>query len=206
MKEIFPLKSRRGGVILACFFLFVGGGYWIGKRPLAPQGGVYFIREVRLLVPHFRQGDEKWRGDTLAWGPTTMGAEGCAVASAAMVLGSYGCDLDPGRLNLWLQQHQGYTEQGWLYWEKAAAMFPQKAEHVYEDQASYFWIDWNLWRGNPVIIRLRFAEGKTHFVVIMGKHGWDYLIVDPGQGWKKGVYPLAELGRPIEALRFYRKL
>ncbi len=60
--------------------------------------------------------------------------------------------------------------------------------------------------GNPVIVRVRFRSGITHFVVIAGKDGFDYLIRDPGSGATKGYYPLRELGSDIEALRFYERL
>ena len=47
----------------------------------------------------------------------------------------------------------------------------------------------------------------THFVVVMGKQGFDYLIRDSSRnGLTKGVYPLKDLGRQIEALRYYEKL
>ena len=62
-------------------------------------------------------------------------------------------------------------------------------------------------RGNPVIVRLRFPSGVTHFVVVMGKDGFEYLIRDPSSaGLRKGVYPLREIGSDVEALRFYEKL
>ena len=67
-------------------------------------------------------------------------------------------------------------------------------------------IDSNLARGNPVIVRIRFSSGATHFVVIAGKQGFDYLIRDPGAGASKGYYPLRDLGSNIEALRFYEPL
>jgi hypothetical protein len=60
--------------------------------------------------------------------------------------------------------------------------------------------------GNPVIVRVRFPSGVTHFVVIAGKDGFDYLIRDPGAGATKGFYPLRDLGSNIEALRFYERL
>jgi hypothetical protein len=78
--------------------------------------------------------------------------------------------------------------------------------HVYEDAASYKLIDQNLWRGNPVIVKLRLRSGITHFVVIAGKSGYDYLTRDPGAGAAKGLYPLRDLGSKIEGLRFYEKL
>jgi hypothetical protein len=124
-----------------------------------------------------------------------------------MVLAGYGADTDPGRLNAFLQSRPGgYTPQGWLYWEKAAEAAPglNLLPH-YEDAPSFFLIDWNLLCGNPVIIRLRYPGGTTHFMVIAGKRGFDYLVRDPGSGGARGVYALREFGAPIEALRFYRK-
>jgi hypothetical protein len=66
-------------------------------------------------------------------------------------------------------------------------------------------IDTNLDHGNPVIVRLRVPSRTTHFVVIAGKDGYDYLTRDPGAGAAKGLYPLREFGSKIEALRFYAK-
>ena len=182
--------------------------HWSWKRPLPPSGGVYSFKRVELPVPSFRQGDERWRADAIGGVPEngTLGSVGCAVAAAAMVFRSYGIDTDPQQLNWFLTDKGGYTEQGWLYWERAAWWAPDRVQHVYEDLPSYQLIDSNLARGNPVIVRVRFASGTTHFVVIAGKEGFDYLIRDPGAGAAKGVYPLRELGSNIEALRFYETL
>jgi hypothetical protein len=179
---------------------------WARKGKIWPSGGRYFFHRVELPVPSFRQGDERWRDDPL--GPTraTLGAEGCAVSSAAMVLASYGFNVDPQRLNRFLTEHGGYTPQGWMYWETAAEYDPGKVRKAYEDLPSYELIDENLARGNPVIVRLRLPSGITHFVVIAGKEGFDYLTRDPGAGAAKGLYPLREFGSNIEALRFYEKM
>ena len=75
----------------------------------------------------------------------------------------------------------------------------------YEDLPSYFLIDSNLLDNNPVIARLRYPNGVTHFVVICGKEGFDYLIRDPGRGGERGIYALKQFGSGIEAIRFYRK-
>jgi len=181
---------------------------WARKGVIAPSGGHWFFRETLIDVPLFRQADPAWGGDLL--GPTTgtLAAEGCAVAASAMVLASYGVNTDPGRLNQFLTEHGGYTEEGWIYWERAAD-FPGAVGRVrfaYENLPSYKLIDDNLADGNPVIVRLRYRNGVTHFVVICGKRGFDYLVRDPGRGADKGVYPLKEFGSRIEALRFYEKL
>lgn len=179
--------------------------HWNAKQTLEPRGGLYFYPRVEIAGPVFRQNDERWGRDVLGATDATLGAEGCAVAAAAMVLASYGVDTDPGQLNAFLTTHDGYTPQGWLYWEKAAAFAPERVRHVYEDLPSYWNIDSNLLRRNPVIVRLRQRNGITHFVVIAGKQGFDYLTRDPGAGASKGLYPLREFGSRIEALRFYEK-
>lgn len=182
---------------------------WMGRKPTAPSGGLYFPQRQELYVPQFFQGDPRWREDPLASTPASMEAEGCAVSAAAMTLAAYGIDVDPGRLNEFLTQLPGgYTPEGWIYWEKAAEFDPDFTASLlphYEDKPSHFLIDWNLINGNPVIARLRYPNGITHFVVICGKQGFDYLIRDSGRGGSKGVYPLKEFGSDIEAIRFYRK-
>jgi hypothetical protein len=126
-----------------------------------------------------------------------------------MTLGFYEMDVDPKRLNSFLTDHGGYEGAGWLKWESAAVYTPGIVEKAYEDLPSYARIDWNLLRKNPVIVRIRRLDGITHFVVIVGKRGFDYLIRDPA-GWTNHrggeIYPLTRLGVPIEALRYYRRL
>jgi hypothetical protein len=181
---------------------------WNWKRPVSPHGGRYFSRRLELPVPSLRQGDEHWRGDAIGGVPEngTLGSAGCAIASTAMVFRAYGIDVDPQQLNWFLTGVGGYTEQGWLYWDRAAWWAPNRVRHIYEDLPSYHLIDSNLARGNPVIVRVRFENGITHFVVVAGKDGFDYLVRDPGAGAAKGYYPLRELGSDIEALRFYEPL
>jgi hypothetical protein len=194
------------GTLIALIYFAHLQETWSRKGLLEPSGGRYFFRRVELPVPLFRQSDDRWRHDLLGPTPNTLGAEGCAVASAAMVLASYGYDTDPQRLNVFLKANQGFTPQGWLYWEKAAELAGGHVRHAYEDLPSYELIDRNLARGNPVIVRLRLPSRITHFVVITGKEGFDYLTRDPGAGASKGLYPLREFGSRIEALRFYEKL
>ena len=181
---------------------------WTWKRKLVPRGGRPFLHRVELAVPSFQQGDDKWRDDSLGGVPEngTLGGAGCAVAAAAMVFKFYGINVDPQQLNWFLTATDGFTDQGWVYWDRAAWIAPDRVRHVYEDLPSYHLIDSNIAHGNPVIVRVRLASGTTHFVVIAGKDGFDYLVRDPGAGSAKGFYPLRELGSDIEALRFYQPI
>jgi hypothetical protein len=200
-------------LLLSLGLLIAWGVWWAAlwqeQKPLAASGGLYVPGRFELYVPQFFQADPRWAEDTLGSTDGNLAAEGCAVASAAMALGSYGVDVDPGRLNKFLTNLPGgYTPQGWIYWEKAAQFdtaFALRLLPHYENLPSYFLIDRNLLEKNPVIARLRYPNGITHFVVICGKEGFDYLIRDPGRGGEKGVYPLKQFGSLIEAIRFYRK-
>jgi hypothetical protein len=202
--------NRRLSFIIVLLLVGVLGIYidWTWKRKLTPCGGRYFFYRVELAVPSFRQGDERWSDDPMGGIPDngTLGGQGCAVAAAAMVFKFYGIDTDPQQLNWFLTSVDGYTERGWVYWERAAWLSPNRVRHVYEDLPSFWLIDSNLARGNPVIVRVRLGGGVTHFVVVAGKDGFDYLVRDPGAGAAKGFYPLRELHSDIEALRFYEPL
>jgi len=208
--------KRLGGVLIAGFLvLFVATvAVWFWPHPISGSGGVPIPGAIVISVPQFFQGDPRWKsdplgGDLLGSTPGTLGEQGCAVTSAAMVLKFYGMDVDPKRLNLFLTTHGGYEGAGWIRWEAAADYQPGLVEKAYEDLPSYGLIDWNLLWGNPVIVRIRLPDGITHFVVIVGKKGLDYLIRDPagiGQAEVGRIYPLSELCVPVEALRFYRRL
>jgi hypothetical protein len=208
-----PRSRRRLYVTLALVAVVLAAAGWGVKfwsdwtrvGPLEPRGGLYFARRVELPVPLFRQADPQWRADLLGPTPGTLGAEGCAVSSAAMVMAYYGIDTDPQRLNEFLNGNEGYTPEGWIYWEKAAELSPGNVRKAWEDPGSHRMIDRNLRQGNPVIVKLRLQSGTTHFVVIAGKDGFDYLVRDPGAGAERGFYPLKELGSQILGLRFYEK-
>lgn len=222
-----PPRSRRGrrGYVMAGFLFIVVAlvffeqrrrgteeerdraekAAWMKKQKgLPPSGGRHFAQRLVIPVPVFAQSDAQWGSDSLGPSTTdTLSSAGCAVSSCAMILASYGVDTDPQRLNDFLKLNNGFTSEAWLKWEIAAQLSPGRVKFIYEDDPSFQLIDENLERGNPVIIRLRYPSGITHFVVICGKDGLDYLITDPGHRHDDSPYPLKEFGSNIEALRYY---
>jgi hypothetical protein len=193
------------GLVIAVLIWFGVPAFFGWKHVISSSGGRYFVHRVEIPVPVFTQDDPRWTFQLL--GPTyeTIGQSGCAITSAAMVLAAYGVDTDPERLNAFLNANAGYTPNGWLYWEKAAAIAPGgQVEKAYEDLPSYNLIDDQLLHGNPVIIRITLHNGTTHFVVIVGKKGWSYLVQDPARPADFGVYPLKNLVGQIQALRYFR--
>ena len=194
-----------GGLALAAAIYLGVPAFFNWKHVISSSGGLYFVHRHEIPLPAFQQGDPRWTFDLL--GPTydTIGQAGCAITSCAMVLSSYGVDTDPQRLNQFLNAHAGYTRNGWLYWEKAADMAPYgQVEKAYEDVPTYALLDHELLNGNPVIVRLTLRNGTSHFVVVVGKQGWDYLIRDPARPPSWGVYPLKNLTDHIEGLRFFK--
>ena len=193
------------GLLLAVLIYFGVPAFFAWKHVISSSGGRYFVHRVVIPVPVYVQDDPRWTFELL--GPTfeTVGQSGCAITSAAMVLSAYGVDTDPDRLNQYLTTNGGYTDDGRVYWEKAAQVAPgNQVEKAYEDLPSYALIDQNVLAGNPVIVRLTLQNGRPHFVVVVGKEGWNYLIQDPARSPSWGVYPLRDLTSRIEALRFYR--
>jgi hypothetical protein len=170
---------------------------------ISSWGGRYFIYRTEIYVPPLQQGDPLWSEQLLGNTIETLGQAGCAVTSAAMVLRAYGVDTDPARLNLFLNTHEGYVGEGLLDWDRVSGATGEQVQKVYEDYASYDRIDAEILRGNPVIVRIHLHNGTTHFVVIVGKEHWDYLIRDPARPTSYGVYPLRQITGRIEALRYY---
>jgi Peptidase_C39 like family len=199
------LKVVFWGVLLLFISLLGAVIYQFIPRPLAPQGGFYFWVRQEIPVPAYFQNDPRWATDKLAQTPQTLAAEGCAVTAAAMVLASYGLATDPGELNVFLRANDGFTERGWLKWEKAVPAAHPSIRFVYEGLPSYGLMDTQLLLGNPVIVRVRYPSNITHFLVVVGKEGWDYLVLDPQTYLRPGISTLSEFGSPVEALRYYKR-
>ncbi|MDX2226511.1 MAG: C39 family peptidase [Verrucomicrobiae bacterium] len=193
--------------------LILGGLVFIVSRrprpappstPFPARGGVFFSNRLELTVPVFFQDDPRWAQHPIGHSGSTLGPEGCAVASAAMALAAMGIDTDPGRLNAFLSTNSGYTDRGWIHWEKAAELAPDRVWKSFEDTGNHQVLDDALLQGLTPIIRIRFPSGITHFVVIAGKEGDRYLIRDPASRHGPGPHFLDSLyPGPIEGVRLY---
>ena len=79
---------------------------------------------VPVERPFFSALDPTWADDPIIDedGVTqgTIRTIGCVMTSATMVLKYYGVDTDPGQLNSWLNENDGYASGGSLYWNKPA--------------------------------------------------------------------------------------
>ena len=187
------------GVLI--FFNFSSGLRADDER-IASTGGRYFDHRVEIAVPAFAQDDPRWTDDRLGGSTDTLGDEGCAVTSAAMVAAFYGVKTDPQRLNSFLTRSGGLDREGLIDWEEVSAIAPQRMELAYNGAASYELIDKSLLAGNPAIILINLPDGAYHFVVIVGKEGRNYLIRDPANSAR--AYPLRERTDWIGGLCIFR--
>ncbi len=152
--------------------------------------------EVLLL----KQTDDPWRSqiyDTATlWAPQSPLIKywGCALVSAVMVLRYYGIDalpdettLDPGSLNLWLQQEvDGYLPDGSVNWRalsRLSYLFSQSHTEVPTLEMTYAnptnqlaWLRQQIQNNQPVIL----AE-PGHFITAygFGPGRLDFNIHDP---------------------------
>ncbi len=211
----------------AAFYHWFSSGRWpqLPKRhpratsalvpgTISASGGRYFAEKVLIPLKVVSQHASEWENAKLAWGENkeTIGSHGCALCCAVMIMQSYNLSTDPKSLNLLLVRNKGYTAEGWLIWPRVTDLAPGHVRFVYEGPPSHPEIDRNLQLGNPVIVKLSFPKhadgsgGGSHFVVICGKEGLDYLVADPGRGGERGIYPLKDFGSPIEGLRYYEPI
>ena len=85
-------------------------------------GGRYFGGRVEIPVPAFAQDDPRWSDVRLGPSTDTLGDEGCAVTSAAMVAAFYGIKTDPQQLNTFLTRTGGFTSDGLIHWSRVPSI------------------------------------------------------------------------------------
>jgi hypothetical protein len=177
-----------------------------GDGAIPSTGGQYFDRRVEIPVPVFAQDDPRWGNVRLGPSRDTLGYQGCAVTSAAMVVAFYGVKTDPQQLNSFLTKAGGLSDDGLIQWSRVPAIAPSHLELAYNGYASYELIDSNLLTKNPVIAIIHLRDGAYHFVVIVGKQGHNYLIRDPAASVFRRPYPLSDLTDRIDGICFFRTI
>ena len=201
----FGFFRRQAWVLaLVASLLFMDSAARAGGDPISTRGGRYFSHRVEIPVPAFAQDDARW--SLLLLGPSsdTIGVEGCALTSVAMVMNYYGFTTDPLHLNHFLLQHGGFDDEGYLAWQTACEIDPHRIQMGYQGAPSFERIDRALLGEVPVIAQIALPDGAMHFVVVVGKQGWDYLARDPAHDPGDPVYPLHELTSHVDGVEIYR--
>jgi len=132
---------------------------------------------------YFKQSDPAWAGKEIDSSNLYMGGYGCAITSLAMVLKKHGVDIDPGEL----VDDGSYTTDGYINWPTSweGVKLSSSLEHAPVSIPNSK-TDKEIANGNPVIVCIKALNGKTHYVVIIGKDDKGYLVNDPALG--AGLY------------------
>ena len=137
------------------------------------------VADINLNVPLFSQNNPDWKNAQLGNSVWTIGSDGCAISSIAMLLKYYGIDTDPERFNKWLKNNGGYDSNGNVYWAKVDVYSGQVVK--YENSVNTT-VDQELQAGYPVIIQVTFISGNTtitHWPIVIGKVGNKFIVNDP---------------------------
>jgi len=81
------------------------------------SGGICY---VELDWVFYSQRNPDWSGEPLGSCTTTIGQQGCALTSAAMLLRALGINVNPKMLNDWLKKNRGYVNGCDISWTKVA--------------------------------------------------------------------------------------
>lgn len=149
------------------------------EPPLAP------LPDSACAVKTFSQNDPLWR-DLQMKGRSdnqndTIGASGCALTSAAMMLNYFKVNTDPNELNACMG-----SDSNPINWNIPAAQCSDgTVAGAQRDYFSWDGLNESLNQGQPAVVGLLGGQTGTHFVVVLG--GYDsiastYRVNDPWDG------------------------
>jgi hypothetical protein len=166
---------------------------------------------MTFQLVYYSQQDAQWKGDILGFGDPgdTIGYIGCALTSVAMLLSGHGLIETPKTLNQKLKNASGFSGAG-IRWGAVNQIYPQVViksnVSCINIDAPLGLIDASIAAGQPAIVMVDSTPATgllTHWVVLYGKEGDDYLMLDP---WpyqtdvKKKTYlmPRYSQGNPLK--------
>ena len=158
------------------------------------------IRATYQAWSHFSMKSNPWKNQKLGSSSVKIKVDGSALTSAAMVLAYAGADVDPGSLNAWLKEHNGFTGGSTMKWSAAAEYDgPQGLEYVGPDSVSTMAkLRKQLDQEKLILARSNRYDTTSHWVLIRyytgngtswsNFHYWDPADATPvdrtmGDGW-----------------------
>ena len=142
---------------------------------------------MSFQLVYLSQQDPQWKKDILGFGDPsdTIGYVGCALTSVAMLLSGHGYAESPKSLNQKLKNVNGFVSAG-IRWGAVSQVYPNVTLKAYipcsTSDAPLAQINAAIAAGQPAIVQVDSspADGiQTHWVVVYGKKGDDYLMLDP---------------------------
>jgi hypothetical protein len=162
------------------------------------QGNNTLVKRAGNVVPFFKQFDESWKARILGTRRTIKRA-GCAISSIAMILAYYGRDMDPGKLDEYLDENDGYVGDNVKWAVAFNAGSGNNSPNITLAQPRFTKkndfetkIDERITRNWPTLVHVDYGADRglvgDHWVVIVGKsHDGHFIINDPGTSQGNGA-------------------
>jgi lysozyme len=143
-----------------------------------------------LSLTPLSQQDPRWKAVKLGTSTSTIGGYGCLLTCATMMLNYYGHPHTPETLNTLLNKNGGYLSGNLFVWGVINKLYPDITLDKYIDCANVAAplnkIEDALRAGYPAIVQVDYNPYTTamdmHFVLIIGKQGSSYMMIDPIDG------------------------
>ncbi len=162
--------------------------------------------EATFMLPDnyfYRQDDAAWGALKIGDTTDTMRAYGCTISSVAMAASNLtGTKITPGQLVTKLSDNNGFTDRGWLIWDKLPAATDGKVSAKLYNQPDHSHIQNCLDDGHYPLVKFYLGGTIVHWGLIVGTTAEDYLIRDPLYGGPDDPpVPLSERAEQIHSLR-----
>jgi len=198
-------KTIAAAAVVASVALLSAAAYYKldpGGHSIPTTGGESL--QVVIPAPRFLQTDRRWAGDRIGGSSEMIRRVGCTLCCLSMALCSRGFECDPGSLNRMLIERDGYTSRGWIIWAAVEQATGGAFDVVVLDSPDHTAIDSQLKVGNPVIAKLPEPDGTSHWVLIAGKTGREYVAIDPLDSKNAAPVPIGH-SRRIGSIRYLYK-
>ena len=204
----FGQRNRRMFLVVAAFIamaaiavlLFLAVARRLPSQPNDSSGGARLDLPVPDDAPYFLQTDPKWANERLGGSGEFLDYAGCTVCSVAMAVNMLGVEVTPKELNSRLAATGGYTSRGWLVWNKVTEATQGGVTVRVLPRPTHRGLDDCLSSGGFPVVKFLLGGHVPHWVVVAGKSGREYLILDPL--WQsKEVLRLSDRTEAIVSLR-----
>jgi hypothetical protein len=190
------------GILAILALLFLRSRGW-NSNAIACRGGETFEHFPGIETPLYLQRDKAWESDRIGSTGETLGRVGCTVCCLAMGLARFGIQTTPGELNEWLKMHEGYSPRGWLRWETVSKLTAGKVYVDFRAPLKHETIDAALKARQPVLAKVFINRVITHWVLVVGKQGVEYVVMDPLSGARKPDL-LSRYSSDVHAIRILK--
>lgn len=190
--------------LLACVILATAAFLLLRRAPresgpITARGGSGDLSVTIRGIPYYLQNDPQWAAEPIGGSNEQMASVGCTVSALAMGLTAVGHPIDPLTLSRDLKQRGGFTANGFVIWQTVSEVTGGRVK-VELPALSHEAIDAELAKNRPVIAKILLQGRIQHWVLVVGKHGTDYLVMDPLNG-EKSLLRLSDRSSAIHAIR-----